>query len=170
MVAAFFSHQGQLSILPSVRREVSTDQSAVMFCGQGLKIGVAYSICGLMYVWQVKLCELSLQCSIPDRLGDQSVIKRYTKTKCPVYFTQFNEIFASLVIKDRVQECYDSHSPFPCFILIPTFLLTDNEDITKFYSSRLHTQLLKVLVHHFSLFAAKVNRRHINVICPLIYF
>jgi len=31
------SHPGQLSFLPSVGREMSTDQSAVMRCGRGVK-------------------------------------------------------------------------------------------------------------------------------------
>ena len=33
------SHPGQLSLLPSVVREMSTGQSAVMCCGWGIKAG-----------------------------------------------------------------------------------------------------------------------------------
>jgi len=32
-------HPGQLSLLPSVGREMSTDQSALMRCGWGVKAG-----------------------------------------------------------------------------------------------------------------------------------
>ena len=34
------SHPGQLSILPSAGREMSTSQSAVMLCGWGVKAGM----------------------------------------------------------------------------------------------------------------------------------
>ena len=34
-------HPGQLSLLPSVGREMSTSQSAVMLCGWGVKAGMA---------------------------------------------------------------------------------------------------------------------------------
>jgi len=33
------SHLGQLSLLPSTGREMSTGQSAVMFCGWGMNAG-----------------------------------------------------------------------------------------------------------------------------------
>jgi len=37
---------GQLSLLPSAGREMSTSQSAVMLCGWGLKAGMVHSTCG----------------------------------------------------------------------------------------------------------------------------
>jgi len=39
----FISHPGQLSLLPLVRQEMSTIQSAVMLCGWGVKAGMAHS-------------------------------------------------------------------------------------------------------------------------------
>jgi len=36
----------QLSLLPSVGREMSTSQSAVMLCGWGVKAGMVHSTCG----------------------------------------------------------------------------------------------------------------------------
>jgi len=35
-------------------RKISTGQSAVTLCGRGVKEGMAHSICGDMYGWQVK--------------------------------------------------------------------------------------------------------------------
>ena len=40
------SHPGQLSLLPSAGREMSTSQSAVTLCGRGVKAGVAHSTWG----------------------------------------------------------------------------------------------------------------------------
>ena len=40
------SHPGQLSLLPSAGREMSTSQSAMMLCGWGVKAGMAHSTCG----------------------------------------------------------------------------------------------------------------------------
>jgi len=40
------SHPGQLSLLPSAGREMSTSQSAVMLCDWGVKAGIAHSTCG----------------------------------------------------------------------------------------------------------------------------
>ena len=37
---------GQLSLLPSAEREMSTGQSAVMLCAWGLKAGMVHSTCG----------------------------------------------------------------------------------------------------------------------------
>jgi len=42
----FTKPPGQLSLLPSVRQEMSTSQSAVMLCGWGVKVGIAHSTCG----------------------------------------------------------------------------------------------------------------------------
>ena len=39
-------HSGQLSLLPSAGREMSTSQSAVTLCGWGVKAGMDYSTCG----------------------------------------------------------------------------------------------------------------------------
>jgi len=36
---------GQLSLLPSAGREMTTSQSAVTLCGWGLKAGMAHSTC-----------------------------------------------------------------------------------------------------------------------------
>jgi len=38
-------HPGQLSLLPSARREMSTSLSAVMLCGWGVKAGMVHSTC-----------------------------------------------------------------------------------------------------------------------------
>jgi len=40
------SHRGELSLIPSTGREMSTIQSAVMLCGWGVKAGTAHSNCG----------------------------------------------------------------------------------------------------------------------------
>ena len=61
------SHPGQLSLLPSVGREISTDQSAVTLCGWGVKAGMVHSTCGCTCGSQVKLCDLSLTRAIPER-------------------------------------------------------------------------------------------------------
>ena len=37
---------GQLSLLPSARREMSTGQSEMMLCGWGVKAGMVHSTCG----------------------------------------------------------------------------------------------------------------------------
>jgi len=37
-------HPGQLSVLPSAAREMSTSQRAMTFCGSGVKAGMAHSI------------------------------------------------------------------------------------------------------------------------------
>jgi len=78
------SHPGQLSLLPSVGREMSTGESAVKLCAWGVKAGM------LLYVWLIplvdklarvadKTCDPSLTCTIPERLRNESlVIKRYT--------------------------------------------------------------------------------------------
>jgi len=40
------SHSGQLSLLPSAGRKMSTGQSAVTFFGWGVKAGIVQSTCG----------------------------------------------------------------------------------------------------------------------------
>jgi len=40
------SHSGQLSLLPSVGRKMSTGQSAVMLCGWGVTADTVHSTCG----------------------------------------------------------------------------------------------------------------------------
>ena len=50
------SHPGQLGLLPSAGREMSTSQRAVMLCGWGVKAGMVHSTCGKTCGWQVKLC------------------------------------------------------------------------------------------------------------------
>jgi len=44
-------HPGQLSLLPSAGREISTGQSAVTLCGWGVKAGMAYLFHLWMNVW-----------------------------------------------------------------------------------------------------------------------
>jgi len=60
------SHPGQLSLLPSVGREMSTIQSVVMLCGWGVKAGMVHCTCGKTCGWQVKLCNPSLTHAIPE--------------------------------------------------------------------------------------------------------
>jgi len=40
------SHAGQLSLLSSAERKMSTSQNAVTLCGWGVKAGMAHSTCG----------------------------------------------------------------------------------------------------------------------------
>jgi len=40
------SHSGQLSLLPSAGRKMSTGQSAVTLCGWGVKAGMVHSTYG----------------------------------------------------------------------------------------------------------------------------
>jgi len=40
------SYPGQLSLLPSAGREMSTSQSVVMLCGWGVKASMVHSTCG----------------------------------------------------------------------------------------------------------------------------
>jgi len=40
------SHLGQLTLLPSAGREMSSSRSAVMLCGWGVKAGMVHSTCG----------------------------------------------------------------------------------------------------------------------------
>jgi len=44
-------HPGQLSLLPSAGREMSTSQSAVMLCGWGVKAGMVHSMHLWINVW-----------------------------------------------------------------------------------------------------------------------
>jgi len=66
------SHPSQLGLLPSAGLEMSTDQSAVMLCGRGVKEGAAHLICGCTRGWQVKLRDPSLTCAISERLRGES--------------------------------------------------------------------------------------------------
>ena len=52
------SQPGQLGLLPSAGREMSTGQSAATLCGWGVKAWLI--TCGCMCWWQVKLCDPSL--------------------------------------------------------------------------------------------------------------
>jgi len=45
------SHPGQLSLLSSAGREISTNRSAVMLCGWGVKARMAHSACLWITVW-----------------------------------------------------------------------------------------------------------------------
>jgi len=45
---------GQLSLLPSLEREMNTDQNAVMLCSSEVKAGMTRSIHGFTCGWQVK--------------------------------------------------------------------------------------------------------------------
>jgi len=65
------SHPGQLSLLPSAGREMSSSQSAVTLCGWGIKAGVGHSTCGQTCEWHVNTCQ-------PERYRDERlIIKRY---------------------------------------------------------------------------------------------
>ena len=55
---------GQLSLLPSAERKMSTGQSAVTLCGWGVKAGMVHSTCGQTCRWQLG--------------GELLMIKRYT--------------------------------------------------------------------------------------------
>ena len=75
------SHSGQLSLLPSDGRKISTGHSAVTPCGWGVKAKAAtvHSTCECMCGWQVNLCDPSLTRAIPERFTDEfHMIKRYT--------------------------------------------------------------------------------------------
>jgi len=53
---------------------MSTSQSAVTFCGWGVKAGMAYSTCGYTCGWQVKLRDPMLTVLtrvIPEHLRDE---------------------------------------------------------------------------------------------------
>jgi len=78
------SHPGQLSHLPSVGREMSTGQSAVMRCGWRVKSGwlSAHPISEQTYTcgWRVKLCDPSLTRARGEFLRKGAIIY-----KCPVF-------------------------------------------------------------------------------------
>ena len=59
---------GQLSLLSSAGWEMSTGQNVVTLCGWEVKAGMVHSICGCMGGWQIKLCDPSSTCAIPDCL------------------------------------------------------------------------------------------------------
>jgi len=59
------SHPRQLSLSPSAGPEINTDQSAMKLCDWGAKTGMAQSIYGWTYGWQVKLCDPSLTRAMP---------------------------------------------------------------------------------------------------------
>ena len=62
-------HPGQLSLLPSVGREISTGQSAVMRCGWGVKAGIGWLVLFVEKLgWKVKLCDPSLTRAIQSAL------------------------------------------------------------------------------------------------------
>ena len=66
------SHSGQLSLLPSAEREMSTSQRGVRAC-------MVHSSCGQTCACQVNLCDPSLTRVIPERFrGESLLIKRYT--------------------------------------------------------------------------------------------
>ena len=77
------SHSGQPSFLPSVGREMSTGQSAVMLCGWGVKAGMAHCICGQACGWQLNLHDPSLTRAKPECFIDHVLltIKRYTNLR-----------------------------------------------------------------------------------------
>jgi len=54
------SNRGQLSLLFSAGREMSTSQSAVMLCGWEAKAGWLIPVVDKTCGWQVKLCDPSL--------------------------------------------------------------------------------------------------------------
>jgi len=56
------SHPGQLSLLPSAWRKMSTSKSAVTLCGWGVNAGMVHSTSGWTCGWQVKLSFLVNTC------------------------------------------------------------------------------------------------------------
>jgi len=66
------SQPGQLSLLPSVGRQMSTSQSEVTFCGPGVKAGLFHF--GRAYGLQVKPRNPLLIRALPQRLRDDRLI------------------------------------------------------------------------------------------------
>jgi len=66
------SQPGQLSLLPSVGRKMSSSQSEMTFSGPGVKAGLFHF--GSTYGWQVKLRNPLLTCALPERLRDDRLI------------------------------------------------------------------------------------------------
>jgi len=78
------SHPGQLCLLPSVGREISTGQSAVMRCGRGSKAERLFAFVDKRVGgWQVKLCDSSLTRAILSAL-EARILMTMRYTKCPV--------------------------------------------------------------------------------------
>ena len=75
------THTGQLSLLPSVGREINTSQSVVMLRGWGVKAGMVHSICGQMCGWQVKLCDVLLNATVAVYSVESSEVLHYQRTK-----------------------------------------------------------------------------------------
>jgi len=75
------SSSGQLSLLPSVGRKMSTGQSAMTVCGWGVKAGMVHFTCGACG-WQIKRCGSSLTRAISKCFRDEFLmIKRYTNLR-----------------------------------------------------------------------------------------
>jgi len=53
------THPGQLSLLPSAGREMSTSQSAAMLCDLGVKAGMVHCTCGIPHVPYLSALEMS---------------------------------------------------------------------------------------------------------------
>jgi len=83
----FTEPPGQLSLLPSPGREVSTGQSAVMLIALrlGYKGRMAHSIRGQRCGWRVKLCDPSLTRAIPERFRDEYHTRYKALYNCPAY-------------------------------------------------------------------------------------
>jgi len=61
------SHPGQLPLLSSAGRKMSTGQSAVTLCGWGVKEIWFIPLVDKRVVWEVKLCDPSLTRAIPEK-------------------------------------------------------------------------------------------------------
>jgi len=81
------SHPGQLSLLPSVGRKMSTSHSAMTLCGWRLKACIVHSTCGWVCGWQVKLCDPSLTRAIPECLRDEFLMIKHCTNLRLLYFT-----------------------------------------------------------------------------------
>ena len=80
------SHSCQLSLLPSAWRKMSTQPMCGDVLRLGRKAGIVHSTCRWACGWQVKLCDPSLTCAIPQRLREEFLmIKRYTNLRLLTY-------------------------------------------------------------------------------------
>ena len=85
-----------------LKRDVKLQPTKKPKCNDALRLGVnagvVHSTCGITYGWQVKLCDLSLTCAIPERFRDEFlVIKHYTNLRLR-YFTLLAQLQFELVV------------------------------------------------------------------------
>jgi len=83
------SRPGQLSLLPSAGREMSTGQSAAMLCrcGWGVKAGwlIPFVDKRVGGMWQVQLCDPSLTRAVVSALEVSSHEKALYRMRCPCF-------------------------------------------------------------------------------------